>query len=66
MGTKYRLIKYYVWRNTDKHSWTLDFMGNDLGELFGDQLITTFRAKTWKRAQERFQEIRAKYRHESY
>ena len=52
-------MKYYVWRCPD--SWTLDFSGLPQKD---QELIQTFRAKSWKRANERFQEIRTKYLHE--
>ncbi len=58
---KYRLIKYYVWKSPS-YSWTLDFSGKPQQN---QELIQTFRAKTWKRANERFQEIRTKYEHET-
>lgn len=53
-------MKYYVWRATTEKSWTLDYSGNDLTR-FGDSiLVKTFRAKTWKRAQDRFHTLRMK------
>ncbi len=59
---KYRLLKYYVWKCDGDNSWTLDYSGKSQQN---QELIQTFRAKTWKRANERFQEIRTKYKHET-
>ena len=59
----YRLLKYYVWKCDEDKSWMLDFSGKPQQN---QELIQTFRAKTWKRANERFQEIRAKYGYETY
>ncbi len=52
-------MKYYVWRSTTEKSWMLDYSGND--QSFGDAiLVKTFRAKTWKQAQDRFHTLRTK------
>ena len=62
MMGKYRLLKYYVWKCDGGKNWMLDFSGKPQQD---QELIQTFRAKTWKRANERFQEIRTKYEHET-